>query len=333
MLAEAAAAHEAVRAQLEDPRFTEIGARLRELKPRLVATCARGSSDHAATFAKYLIETRTGLPTASLAPSVASLYGAAPVLSDAVLLVISQSGASPDLVAAAAAAKRSGAFVVALVNAADSPIATMADATLPLRAGEERSVAATKSLLASFSALLGLTAHWAEDKPLLQALNATPDLMQRAWALDWSAAAATLRHSDNLYVIGRGLGLGAAGEAALKLKETCVIHAEAFSAAEARHGPMALVGPGFAALLLAQRDEAGASVAAFAADIAALGASAFIAGADAPGATRLPTIDAHPAIEPLLLLQSFYRLAHDVALSRGRDPDRPPHLRKITETV
>jgi glucosamine--fructose-6-phosphate aminotransferase (isomerizing) len=333
MLAEAAAAHEAVRAQLEDPRFAEIGARLRELKPRLVATCARGSSDHAATFAKYLIETRTGLPTASLAPSVASLYGAAPVLSDAVLLVISQSGASPDLVAAAAAAKRAGAFVVALVNAADSPIATMADAALPLRAGEERSVAATKSLLASFSALLGLTAHWAEDKPLLQALNATPDLMQRAWALDWSAAAATLRHSDNLYVIGRGLGLGAAGEAALKLKETCVIHAEAFSAAEARHGPMALVGPGFAALLLAQRDEAGASVAAFAADIAALGASAFIAGADAPGATRLPTIDAHPAIEPLLLLQSFYRLAHDVALSRGRDPDRPPHLRKITETV
>lgn len=334
MFAEAAAAHEAVRKQLAAAgRFADLGARLRGLKPRMVATCARGSSDHAATFAKYLIETHAGVLTASLAPSVASLYGAAPGLSDALVLVISQSGASPDLLASAEAAKRAGAFVLALVNAENAPMAAIADETLPLAAGEERSVAATKSYLASLAALIGLVAHWREDGPLCDALAEAPDLMQAAWALDWNAAVQALARADNLYVIGRGLGLGPAGEAALKLKETCGLHAEAFSAAEARHGPMALVRPGFPALLLAQRDAAGASVAEFAADIAAAGATAFIAGADAVGATRLPSLSAHAALEPLLMVQSFYRLAHDTALARGRDPDRPPHLRKITETL
>jgi glucosamine--fructose-6-phosphate aminotransferase (isomerizing) len=333
MLSEAAAAHEAVRAQLADARFAALGARLRTLKPRVAATCARGSSDHAATFAKYLIETRAGVLTASLAPSIASLYGAAPALRDALVLVISQSGASPDLLAAAGAARRAGAFVLALVNVENSPLAAIADETLALGAGEERSIAATKSYLASLAALIGLVAHWSEDKELQQALAGAPALMQAAWGLDWSAAVPALTRVRSLYVIGRGLGLGPAGEAALKLKETSGLHAEAFSAAEARHGPMALVRPGFTALLFAQRDEAGASVAAFAGDIAARGAAAFIAGAEAHGAVRLPTLDAHPVLEPLLMVQSFYRLAHDVALARGCDPDRPPHLRKVTETL
>lgn len=333
MFAEAASAHEAVRRQLKDARFAALGQRLRRLKPRMAATCARGSSDHAATFAKYLIETRAGVLTASLAPSVASLYGAAPALEDALVLVISQSGASPDLVAAANAARRAGAFVLALVNAEDAPIAAAADETLSLAAGEERSVAATKSYLASLAALLGLVAHWTEDEALQAALAGAPELMQASWALDWSDAVPALAQATSLYAIGRGLGLGPAGEAALKLKEACGLHAEAYSAAEARHGPMALVGAGFPALLFAQRDDAGASVAAFASDIAARGARAFIAGADAAGAARLPTLEAHPALEPLLMVQSFYRLAHDAALARGRDPDRPPHLSKITETL
>lgn len=333
MFAEAASAHEAVRKQIEDGRFAALGARLRRLKPRMVATCARGSSDHAATFAKYLIETRARVLTASLAPSVASIYGAAPGLEGALVLAISQSGASPDLVAAASAAKRAGAFVLALVNAQDAPIAAVADQTLPLAAGEERSVAATKSYLASIAALVGLVAHWTEDAALRDALAGAPDLMQAAWELDWSSAVSAFAQANSLYVIGRGLSLGAAGEAALKLKETCGLHAEAFSAAEARHGPMALVRAGFPALLFAQRDEAGASVAAFAADIAARGALAFIAGAQAAGAASLPAIVSHSALEPLFMVQSFYRLAHDVALARGFDPDEPPHLRKITETL
>jgi glutamine---fructose-6-phosphate transaminase (isomerizing) len=333
MFAEAASAHQAVRTQLSSGRFAELAERIRHLRPRVVATCARGSSDHAATFAKYLIETRAGVLTASLAPSIASVYRAETMLRDALVLLISQSGASPDLLATAEAAKRAGACVIALVNAQGSPLAGIAHETLPLGADEERSVAATKSFIASLSAVIGLVAHWTGDAELIDSHAASPDLLQKAWALDWSAANATLANASSLYVIARGLGFGIAGEAALKLKETSGLHAEAYSAAEARHGPMALVGPGFPLLLFAQDDLAGESVAAFAADAAARGATAFIAGADAQGAERLPTLGAHVALQPMLMAQSFYRMAHDVALNHGRDPDRPPHLTKVTETL
>lgn len=333
MLAEAAAAHEAVRRQLASGRFADLGKRLRTLNPRIVATCARGSSDHAATFAKYLIETRASVLTASLAPSIASIYRAETMLRDALVLLISQSGASPDLLATAESAKRAGAFVLALVNEENSPLAGIAHDVLPLSAGEERSVAATKSFIASLSALIGLVAHWTEDAGLIAAHATAPDLLQQVWALDWSAATPTLAQASNLYVIARGIGFGAAGEAALKLKETSGLHAEAYSAAEARHGPMALVEPGFPLLLFAQDDAAGASVADFARDAAARGANAFIAGATAQGATQLPTLKADVALQPMLAIQSFYRLAHDIALARGRNPDAPPHLTKVTETL
>jgi len=306
---------------------------LRALAPRAVATCARGSSDHAATFAKYLIETRAGVLTTSVAPSVLSLYRAQAPLRDVLLLIISQSGASPDLVAAAQAAKDAGAFVLALVNAPNSPVAEAADATAPLCAGPERSVAATKSFIASLSAIAALVAQWTEDAHLKQALETGPDLLREAWALDWSAATPALASAQSMYVIARGLGLGIAGEAALKLKETCLIHAEAFSAAEVRHGPMALVRPGFPALLFAQSDATREGVTDLALDLCASGADVFIAGAEADGAKRLPSLEAHPALQPMLQAQSFYRLAHEAALARGCDPDRPPHLQKVTETL
>jgi glucosamine--fructose-6-phosphate aminotransferase (isomerizing) len=332
MFAEAASSHEAARAQLASARFSELGDQLRSLSPRLVVTCARGSSDHAATFAKYLIETRGGPMTASFAPSIASLYGATPDLRGAVCLVISQSGASPDLIASTQAAKRAGAFVLALLNS-DSPIAAVADAVLPLGAGEERSVAATKTFLASLFAVAGVVSHWLADTTLSDALPAIPDLMAQSWELDWSAARPALTDARSLFTIGRGLGMAAAGEAALKLKESCAIHAEAYSAAEARHGPLAIIRPGFPALLFAQRDAAGETVVQIAAELAAFGAAAYIVGADAEGAVRLPSLVAHPALEPLLAIQSFYRLAHDTALARGYNPDRPHHLSKVTETL
>jgi glucosamine--fructose-6-phosphate aminotransferase (isomerizing) len=333
MFAEAASAHEVVRRQLQEAPFEAFGARLRALAPRSVATCARGSSDHAATFAKYLIETSTGILTTSIAPSVLSLYEVRPSLKDVVLLVISQSGASPDLVAAAEAAKRAGAFVLALVNAPNSPVGAAADETLPIYAGAERSVAATKSFLASLSAIAALVAHWTDNHALKRGLQDAPDLLREAWSLDWSAAAPTLSAAQSMYIVARGLGLGIAGEAALKLKETCRIHAEAYSAAEVRHGPMALVHSGFPVLLLAQSDQTRDGVIDLATDLKQRGASVFLAGAEAQGVATLPTLDAHPAIQPMLLAQSFYRLAHDLALSRSCDPDRPPHLSKVTETL
>src|SRR5262249_40054435 len=152
----------------------ELGERLRQRAPRAVVTCARGSSDHAATFAKYLLETRLGIVTASAAPSVSSLYEARLDLRDMVLLAISQSGASPDLLAAVDNAKAAGAFVVALVNTESSPLAQAAHCAIGLRAGIEHSVAATKSYIASLAAIIHLVAAWSQDARLLAELQETP---------------------------------------------------------------------------------------------------------------------------------------------------------------
>ncbi|MBV8975116.1 MAG: SIS domain-containing protein [Sinobacteraceae bacterium] len=335
MFREAAEAPEVVRAQLaaNGGRAAQLAAQLRATPPRAVITCARGSSDNAATFARYLIETRLGLLTSSAAPSVSSVYEAATDLRGTLMLTISQSGASPDLLAVVSHAREAGARIVALVNAQDSPLAQLADELLPLHAGPERSVAATKSYIASLAAIVQLVAEWSGDRPLGAALEQTPQRLARAWQLDWSAALPALTRTNSLYVVGRGLGLGIAQEAALKLKETCALHAEAVSAAELRHGPMALVRAGFPLLVFSQNDESRAGVLALASELAAQGAEVLLAGAALAHTTPLPAEAAHPVIEPLLFVQSFYRLANALSLARGYDPDAPPHLRKVTETL
>jgi glucosamine--fructose-6-phosphate aminotransferase (isomerizing) len=314
-------------------RLERLGERLRQLGPRVVVTSARGSSDHAATFAKYLIETRLNILTSSAAPSVTSVYEATPNLEGAVFMAISQSGASPDLLATVRAAKDAGALVIALVNAESSPLAQAADFTVPLCAGIERSVAATKSYIASLAAIIQLVGSWGRDAALLSALAGAPALLERAWQLDWSAAVTRLRLATDLYVIGRGLGLGIAQEAALKFKETCSLHAEAVSSAEVRHGPMALIRAGFPVLMFAQSDETLGGVEALATELAARRADVMFAGARAPRATFLPTEPGNPVLEPMLIVQSFYRMVNALALARGRNPDEPPYLNKVTETV
>jgi glucosamine--fructose-6-phosphate aminotransferase (isomerizing) len=335
MHAEAAQAAQVVRDQLfsNAEEMERLGARLRRLAPRAVVTCARGSSDHAATFAKYLIETRLGVLTSSAAPSISSVYDTRADLSNSVCLVISQSGASPDLLAAAGKAREAGAMIVALVNAKSSPLAEQADHVVPLCAGVETSIAATKSFIASLAAIVHLVSCWAEDRELSEALRKAPKHLEKAWTLDWSIAVQRLRHATGLFVIGRGMGLGVAQEAALKLKETCGLHAEAISAAELRHGPMALVRPGFPLLVFAQNDEARAGLELLAADLATRKADVMVAGSRCPGAVNLPSEPAHPVIEPMLIAQTFYRMANALSLARGLDPDRPPNLSKVTETV
>ena len=334
MHAEAAAAPAAVRAQLARNAAVAdvVGKELRALAPRAVVTCARGSSDHAATYAKYLIETRLGVLTASAAPSISSVYGARQDLQDCVFIAISQSGRSPDLLTTTRSAREAGAFVIALVNDEESPLAALATRVLPLSAGVETSVAATKTYLASLSALLHLVSAWSDETSLADALAHAPALMERAWALDWSPALPLLERATNLYVIARGVGLAVAQEAALKCKETCGLHAESFSSAEVRHGPQALLGADFPALVLAQDDETRAGLQGLAEELIGRGVEVAMAGAAAAGAIELPTIGAHPAVAPILLAQSFYRLANAVAIARGMDPDRPPHLQKVTKT-
>ena len=334
MTREAKEAPECVQAQLDHDgeRLSRIAATLREFHPRAVLTCARGSSDHAATYARYLIETRLGILTSSAAPSVSSVYGVRQELDRCLFLVLSQSGRSPDLLTAAAAARDAGALVMALVNEKDSPLAAMADHVIPLRAGPESSVAATKSYICALAASLHLVAQWSESQELLKEHQALPAHLSQAWHLDWRPMVELLTFASNLFVLGRGLGLAVAQEAALKFKETCGLHAEAFSGAEVRHGPMALMKQNLPALMFVQNDETREGMEALARDLAASGTQVLMAGGDAPGMTRLPTMPADAVVAPILFIQSFYRWVAELASARGFDPDHPPHLKKVTET-
>jgi glutamine---fructose-6-phosphate transaminase (isomerizing) len=337
MAAEAAEAADAVArlAAANRAAVAALAADLRARPPAAVMTCARGSSDHAATYLKHLVETRAGVLVASATPSTASLYGAAPGGAGVLAVGLSQSGRSPDLLAAMEGARAAGARTLAMVNVADSPLARLADTTLPLQAGAETSVAATKSYIALLAQSLALVAAWTGDAGLAAALAALPDQLRAAWACDWSPLPQALRHARGLYVVGRGPGFGIAQEAALKLKETAGLHAEAFSAAEVRHGPMALVGPDLPLLVFRQADGSRAGTDALIADALANGATVLVADHDPvpAGAVALPLPAADPATLPILGIQAFYRAAAALAVARGRDPDRPPHLAKVTETV
>jgi glucosamine--fructose-6-phosphate aminotransferase (isomerizing) len=309
-----------------------LGGRLRDISPTSVTTCARGSSDHAATYAKYMIETSLGIPVSSAALSVTSVYASPLAPSPGVLCVaISQSGRSPDLLAAVRAHRDAGALTVALVNDDQSPLAETADVTLPLMAGPERSVAATKSYIASLAGIAAVVGQWTGDGALQHAIEHLPTMLRQAFELDWQPRLPLVDQSPSLFVIGRGYGLAIAQEAALKLKETCGLHAEAFSAAEVRHGPMAIVGADFPVLGFATSDEAGDDVRSAAAEFRTRGSAVAIADPKG-GQGTLAAIATLPAIEPILMIQSFYRYVNELSLARGLDPDRPPHLSKVTAT-
>jgi len=321
---EAAEAAEGARRQLETcvPVIAELQHHLAAHPPAFIVTCARGSSDHAATYGKYVIETTARTVVASVGPSVASMYrrGLAS-LDGALFITVSQSGRSPDLVELTDAARRAGAFTVGLVNVEGSPLAAACDVVIPLCAGEERAVAATKSFLLAGYAFLQLAAAWTGDAALRDAVVRGPDALENAAAQPWDLS--RLASASSLYVLGRGIGLGPAQELALKLKETCRIHAEAFSTAEVLHGPVELVGPGFPVLAVVQPDETEASTTEVLARLTSLGASVMThAMRDVPA-----------VLAPLCQVQSFYLGIPSLAAARNLDADSPAHLSKVTKTM
>lgn len=340
MRAEALSAPDRIAAQIavNVPALARLADILRTRPPAFAVTVARGSSSHAAGYARALFETALGLVTAPAAPSAVTLYGARLRLSDALVLTISQSGQSPDLVTVVEQARDGGAVTLALVNEVDSPLGRAAEHGLPLHAGPERSVAATKSFLCSLSAAASLVSAWSPDPALGAALAALPDRLREAAALDWSAALPILRDARSLLVVGRGYGFPVAQEMATKLKETCTLHAEALSAAELLHGPVALVHDGFPVLLLALPDATLPGVLEVARRLRDQGAWLMVASpvpeALALAHTPLPLpAPLHPMLDPLMAAQAFYPLAADAAIARGLDPDHPPTLSKVTRTV
>jgi glucosamine--fructose-6-phosphate aminotransferase (isomerizing) len=328
-------APQAVERQAQDlaQPLAELVARLRRRPPQVVVTCARGSSAHAAAFAKFLIERHLGIPVAPAAPSIVTIYGRHLRLENQLFLAISQSGRSDDLIEQAMAAQAAGALTAALVNDPDSPLARACEVVLPIAAGAERSIAATKTFVATLSALLRWTASWAEDDALRAALARLPDRLAAAADQDWSAALRTFAANISLVTIGRGPTLAVAREAALKLKEVCNLHAEAFSGAEFLHGPVALVSLRYPILLLMPTDAAAAGLQRLAEDLRRKGAAVFCAEPGEPSAERLPALAAdHPETDAVCLIQSFYAMLIRLAELLGTDLERPRHLEKITRT-
>jgi glucosamine--fructose-6-phosphate aminotransferase (isomerizing) len=337
MLEEIGEAGDAVARQLGQnaQALAELGSRLRALDPPLVATIARGSSDCCALYLKYLVEIASGAPCASIGPSIATLYRAPMRLSGAVSVAISQSGQSPDIVEMQRAARRGGALAVALVNEISSPLAQEAEALLPLCAGPERSVAATKSMIAGLVAGASLVAAWREDRALTESIGRLPEILRAQTAPPPAAMLERLASARSAFVLGRGATLAIAAEAALKLKETCAIHAEAYSAAEVLHGPAELVGPGFPVIAFLPSDVAREAMLATLARLAEMGASVIAieaAGGDHAHRLAVAKVEA-TLLEPVVMIHRFYGLAEALARRLGRDPDRPRNLTKVTETV
>ncbi|WP_246763634.1 SIS domain-containing protein [Rhizobium sp. 007] len=313
--------------------FAASGAALRAKDPAFVVTIARGSSDHAALFLKYAIELTAKLPVASIGPSLASIYGTELKLGRSAAIAISQSGKSPDIVALADAATRAGAASIALTNTLPSPLADACNHSLDILAGPENAVAATKSYVNSIVAGLAVLSEWTGDAALKRAVADLPRHFAEAVKLEWLEFSADAGDADSIYVLGRGPALAIASEAALKFKETTGIHAEAFSAAEVLHGPVALVGTRFPVLALAARDAAEGSVAEIADALSAKGAIVHITSARATRAKPLPFVETgHPITDALALVLPFYVFVEAWSRSRGHNPDAPAHLKKVTET-
>jgi glutamine---fructose-6-phosphate transaminase (isomerizing) len=305
--------------------------RLRETPPQLAITCARGSSAHAATFGKHLIERHIGIPVAAAAPGIATIYHRQLRLDGQLFLAISQSGMSDDLVESAHAAKVSGAITAAIVNDAQSPLAAACEFVLPMAAGPELGVASTKTFVATLSTLMRVTALWAADGAMAGALERLPARLAAAAALDWRAP--DIPAGLSLVTLGRGPTLAVACEAALKLKEVFNLHAEAFSGAEFQHGPIALVSARYPVLVFLPTDAAAPSLQELAARLRRKGAAVLCAEPGDPMPGRLPALAAdHPAADAVCLIQSFYGMAVRWADRLGIDTDRPRHLQKVTRT-
>lgn len=308
-----------------------IVARVEQTRPRIVVFCGRGSSGHVGVYLRYLFEARLGLLASAAAPSVVTAYRRPPEMRDALFVVVSQSGRSPDLVNATQVARKHGALTLAIVNDQVSPTAAASELVLPIGAGAEHSVAATKTVVLSMIAGAQLVAALARDDDLVAGLGQLPLRLSRALDCDWSAWADSAARAAAAFVVGRGYGLGCVREIALKVAEILRVPTLGHSAAELRHGPRASITPSTPVLVLRQNDEAATAIDDLVKDLNDANETLFVAGG--PAGT-LPWIgDGHPVYDPVLMLVPAYRAIEAVARRRGFDPDNPPHLSKVTKTL
>lgn len=332
-------------AQEERPSLARVAEAIKRHNPSLILIAARGTSDNAATYAKYLWGLYTGLPVALAAPALTTLYEAPLSLRHAVVVGISQSGESTDIVEVVRAARTVGALTVAVTSNAESTLANVAAELAFCPSGPERSVAATKTYTAQLAVLGHLAASYSGDQELLAALERVPDAMQRVLKAEPELTALAQRYAtlQSCAVVARGLNYCTALETALKLKETCYVLADPYSAADLRHGPIAIVEPGFPALLFAAPGRAYASMHELSETLRAKGAETLVFSSEreALDAATAPITLPPPvapglageAVSPLIYAVAGQLFAHALCLAKGRDPDRPRGLQKVTLTL
>jgi glucosamine--fructose-6-phosphate aminotransferase (isomerizing) len=305
---------------------------------RRVLFAARGSSDNAAIYGRYLLETQAGLAGALVSPSVATHYRARLDLSDAVVVSVSQSGATEEIVTTQEWARECGAATLAVANVADSPLVSAADLALVTRAGPEVAVPATKTYLTQLVAMAVLVGALLDEPGELDAqLDRAPGEIERLLLVPVGEAVAALHDADYAVVSGRGLMMGTALETALKLEETCKRPVRGYSYADLRHGPISVVTQGMTALLVAAPDgPLAAALVDLAADLAARGARVVGIGGDAAFAracaVHVPGPDLTEALAPLGAIVPGQRMVESLALALGLDPDSPEGLAKVTST-
>jgi glucosamine--fructose-6-phosphate aminotransferase (isomerizing) len=323
---------------LEADRAAQIVARLPRFDYALIA--ARGTSDHAAAYAKYAWAALAGCPVALATPSLHTLYDAPPRMSGALVVGISQSGQSPDIVAVLEEGKRQGRPTLAITNDGSSPLAAAADHVIEIHAGPERSVAATKTYTAQLTVMSMLAAAWSAQPERMAELRRLPEAL--AATLTHAPSVATraerYRYMEQVVVVGRGYNFATAFELALKLKELTYVMANAYSSADFRHGPIATVSEGLPVILLMPGGAAFADMLDLAQDLRARGAELLIA-TDQPSAhelatTLLPIDGSLPEwLSPIATIVPGQMLALHVAQVKGFDPDRPRGLQKVTRTL
>lgn len=335
MLTEAQEAPQRVREALtrDQDLYAELGDRLRKLDPKMVATVARGSSDHAATYAKYLYPLCLGKVVASLPPSVVTVLKAPLKVESQFVLSISQSGKSPDIISTVEAARKAGALTATIVNDTSSPLATAAEILLPQHAGVEKCLAATKTVICTMTAIARVAANWANDGGFKESLQELPKFLENAVKVGLEGNENQLKGITNAFILSRGLGLTAALETALKFKETCGIHAEAFSAAEVRHGPREIVDQNYIVIALALPGSGQEDVLAAAKELKEQGARVLIVAPKSVGADFPFPEGADPKLYPIIAIQTLYPWLARASKALGRDPDHPRVLKsKIVET-
>jgi glucosamine--fructose-6-phosphate aminotransferase (isomerizing) len=307
---------------------------------KYVVTVGRGSSDNVCLYGKYLFETLLGLPTVSAAPSVISIYNSQLNLQNALVIGISQSGQSSDICKFIEYATQNGALTISFLNNVDSPMGKISEFVIPILAGLEKAVAATKTFIASATSLAYFVFRLLDRKELIEYFKTLVEALYYVSAKDVdNDFVKDFKTVEDVLVLGRGYGLFVAYEAALKLKETCLIHSEGYSSAEVLHGPIAISKPNFPFVIMCQNDGSLKSIIEVVKKIKKVRSKGYIFSPDNYKLEHLAdkllllNKSVYPILDPLLIIQYFYILVAKIAEIKGLNPDKPEHIFKVTDTL